>query len=138
LQWPKYHPDVRVLQPCPLPANITPISQVYAPDADITLSSSSGLLFRVHRKNLETHSSAFASTSAETAAQPEPEPEPVALTESSDVLELVLQLMYPHPQPDLRALDLRTLAALAEAAEKYEVHSALTLCRMQMECVDKY
>jgi hypothetical protein len=114
------------------------MSQVCAPDADITLSSSSGRLFRVHRKNLETHSSAFASASAATAAQPEPEPEPVALTEPSDVLELVLQFMYPHPQPDLRALDFRTLAALAEAVEKYEVYSALAMCRSQMECVDKY
>ncbi|KAJ7669113.1 hypothetical protein B0H14DRAFT_3538781 [Mycena olivaceomarginata] len=109
------------------------MSQVCAPDADITLSSSSGRLFRVHRKNLETHSSAFASASAATAAQPEPEPEPVALTEPSDVLELVLQFMYPQPQPDLRALDFRTLAALAEAVEKYEVHSALAICRSQME-----
>ncbi|KAJ7821234.1 hypothetical protein B0H14DRAFT_2371462 [Mycena olivaceomarginata] len=107
------------------------MSQVCAPDADITLSSSSGLLFRVHRKNLETHSSAFASASAATTAQPEPEP--VALTEPSDVLELVLQFMYPQPQPDLRALDFRTLAALAEAVEKYEVYPALTLCRSQME-----
>ncbi|KAJ7818950.1 hypothetical protein B0H14DRAFT_3473404 [Mycena olivaceomarginata] len=82
------------------------MSQVCAPDADITLSSSSGRLFRVHRKNLETHSSAFASASAATTAQPEPEPEPVALTEPSDVLELVLQFMYPQPQPDLCALGL--------------------------------
>jgi len=41
--------------------------------------------------------------------------------------------MYPQPQPDLGTLQFKTFAGLAEAAEKYMLYSALTLCRMQME-----
>jgi hypothetical protein len=43
--------------------------------------------------------------------------------------------MYPQPQPDLHTLPFPTLAALAEAVEKYMVYAALTVCRMRMECV---
>ncbi|KAF8182745.1 hypothetical protein K438DRAFT_1839702 [Mycena galopus ATCC 62051] len=101
-----------------------------APDADIIILSSDGVLFKVHRKNLVAHSGVFEG--AETATRPENGAEPVELTEPADVLGLLLQFMYAQP-PDLQALEFRELAALAEAVEKYMVYSALPSCRTQME-----
>ncbi|KAF8152763.1 hypothetical protein K438DRAFT_2026812 [Mycena galopus ATCC 62051] len=99
-----------------------------APDADMTISSSDGVLFRVHRKNLAVHSDVFAN--AESATRPENGAEIVHLTETAEVLDLLFQFMYRRP--DLEALEFKTLANLAEAAEKYVVYSALTICRTKM------
>ncbi|KAJ7189086.1 hypothetical protein C8R46DRAFT_1056567 [Mycena filopes] len=101
-----------------------------APDADVTIASSDGVLFKLHRKNLEVHSDVFASAGDTT--RPENGDDIVHLTEPSDVLDLLFQYMYRQPQPNLKAVDFKTLAALTEAAEKYVVYSALTLCRMYM------
>jgi hypothetical protein len=57
----------------------------------------------------------------------------VDLSETSDTLELLFQFMYPQPQPDLEKLFFNQLAALAEAAEKYHVYSALQVCRLCMK-----
>jgi len=43
------------------------------------------------------------------------------------VLDLLLQYMHRQRQPDLGDVDFQTLAELAEAAEKYEVYSAMTV-----------
>ncbi|KAJ7844180.1 hypothetical protein B0H13DRAFT_1731405 [Mycena leptocephala] len=102
-----------------------------ATDADMTVSSSDGVLFRVHRKNLGVHSDVFAD--AEDTTRPQDGDEVVYLTESSTVLDLLFQFMYRQPQPDLDALDFKTFASLAEAAEKYVVYSALTLCQKKMK-----
>jgi len=59
--------------------------------------------------------------------------EVVPLTESSAVLELLLQYMYRQPQPDLKNVDFETLAGVAEAAEKYQVFTAISWCKMLME-----
>jgi hypothetical protein len=61
--------------------------------------------------------------------------ETVELSEPASVLGPLFQFLYPQPQPDLHTLPFPTLAALAEAAEKYMVYAALTVCRMRMECV---
>ncbi|KAJ6483858.1 hypothetical protein C8R47DRAFT_563207 [Mycena vitilis] len=102
----------------------------YAADAEVTVSSSDGILFKVYRKNLETHSGVFAG--AGRATLPENGDEIVQLSETAEVIDLLTQFMYPLPQPDLETLEFTALAGLAEAAEKYMVFSALTLCRTQM------
>ncbi|KAJ7431928.1 hypothetical protein B0H11DRAFT_824682 [Mycena galericulata] len=102
-----------------------------AADADITIQSSDGVLFKVHRKNLEVHSVVFAG--AETATLPENGDEIARLSETSEVLDLLFQFMYPQLQPDLQTLEFSVMDDLAEAAEKYMVFSALTLCRMKMK-----
>ncbi|KAJ6535816.1 hypothetical protein DFH09DRAFT_1043115 [Mycena vulgaris] len=102
-----------------------------APDADIIVSSSDAVLFKVHRKNLEVHSVAFAD--AERTTVPEDGAEFVALSETSDVLDLLFQYMYPQPQPDLEGVEFPLIAGLAEATEKYEVHAALGWTRMKMK-----
>ncbi|KAJ6477060.1 hypothetical protein C8R45DRAFT_1008677 [Mycena sanguinolenta] len=102
-----------------------------AADADITILSSDGVLFKVHRKNLEVHSDVFAG--AEHATRPENGDEIVPLSETADVLDLLFQYMYRQPQPNLRNVEFSTVAGLAEAAEKYVVYSALEWCRMRMK-----
>lgn len=106
---------------------------VCALDADMTVASDDGVLFHVHRKNLALHSDVFAD--AENATRPENGDEIVYLSEHSVVLDLLFQFMYCRPQPDLEALEFKTLASLAEAAEKYVVYAAVTLCRIKMKCV---
>ncbi|KAJ7358372.1 hypothetical protein DFH08DRAFT_848348 [Mycena albidolilacea] len=100
-------------------------------DADMTVASDDGVLFHVHRKNLAVHSDVFAD--AENATRPENGDEIVYLSEHSVVLDLLFQFMYCRPQPDLEALEFKTLASLAEAAEKYVVYAAVALCRMRMK-----
>ncbi|KAJ6592909.1 hypothetical protein B0H19DRAFT_975629, partial [Mycena capillaripes] len=101
-----------------------------ANDADMMISSSDGMLFKVHRKNLEVHSAIFAN--AENATRPENGDDIVHLTESSDALDLLFQFMYPQPPPDVRTLEFKIFASLAEAAEKYVVYAALGWCRTRM------
>ncbi|KAJ6501286.1 hypothetical protein DFH09DRAFT_1203029 [Mycena vulgaris] len=95
-----------------------------APDADIIVSSSDAVFFKVHRKNLEVHSVVFAD--AERTTVPEDGAELVALSETSDVLDLLFQYIYPQPQPDLDGVDFPCLL-------KYEVHAALGWTRMKMK-----
>ncbi|KII94580.1 hypothetical protein PLICRDRAFT_33384 [Plicaturopsis crispa FD-325 SS-3] len=107
------------------------------PGSNVTLRSSDNVLFRVHKINLEMHSEAFAGATAlpPVAADDIPmdaEERTVSLPETGEVLELLLQYMYLRPQPVLDKLKVKTLTALAEAAEKYQVYAAMQPCKMQM------
>jgi hypothetical protein len=62
--------------------------------------------------------------------------EPVELTEPSEVVDLLLQLMSLQDPPDLESLEFQTLALLAEAVEKYDVFHSKTICRMLMQYVN--
>ena len=64
--------------------------------------------------------------------------EVVHLDKSSTVLDLLLQFMYHQCQPDLGEINFQMLAELAEAAEKYEVYSAMTVCSMHMGYVQMF
>ncbi|KAF7350759.1 hypothetical protein MSAN_01637000 [Mycena sanguinolenta] len=113
----------------------TPVSRTSerfcAPDADLTVSSCDGVLFKVHRKHLEAHSDVFAD--AANATLPENGNETVYLEESSDVLDLLFQCMYRQPPPDLQLVEFPLFMRLAEAVEKYAVYSALTLIGIGMK-----
>jgi len=98
-----------------------------AADADLTISSSDGVLFKVHRKNLETYSDIFPGTDVPV------ENEIVPLSEKASTLELLFQYMYRQRQPDLSKIDADELAMLAEAAEKYFVYAAMEVCKVYME-----
>ncbi|KAJ7189081.1 hypothetical protein C8R46DRAFT_935302 [Mycena filopes] len=102
-----------------------------AANADLTISSSDGVLFKVHHRNLEVHSPVFAS--AESSTRPENGQEVLKLSESSETLELLFQFMYAQPQPDVQELEFPSIAGLVEAAEKYEIYAALPPCRAQMK-----
>jgi hypothetical protein len=59
----------------------------------------------------------------------------VALPETAVVLELIFQFMYPMRQPDLKRVEFSTLTSLSETAEKYQVFSAMEICKFRMEYV---
>jgi len=98
-------------------------------DSDITLQSSDGVLFKVDSKNLAAYSEAFPASDLTITANGEV----VALQETSDVLHLLLQYMHRRRQPDLTNVPFELLSGLAEAAEKYEVYSAMEVCRIHMK-----
>ena len=60
----------------------------------------------------------------------------VELTEPSEVVDLLLQLMSLQEAPDLKSLDFETLSMLAEAVEKYDVFHSKATCRMLMQYVN--
>jgi hypothetical protein len=99
------------------------------PKADITLRSSDDVLFKFYKKHLEVHSEAFASAEG----FPVSETEEIHFTETSEVLDLLLQFMSRQKPPDLTSLKFETLASLSEAVEKYQVFSAMTACEMNMK-----
>ena len=94
------------------------------PNADFTLQSSDNVLFRFHKKQLEAHSGAFAASA---------EDDPFVLTEPSEVVDLLLQLMSLQDPPDLESLEFQTLALLTEAVKKYDVFHYKTMCEMLMQ-----
>ncbi|TFY52143.1 hypothetical protein EVJ58_g10175 [Rhodofomes roseus] len=104
-----------------------------SPDSDNTVSSSDGVLFKLHRTNLGVHSDIFPGVEANVPVQDEI----VALEEEASTLELLFQYVYPQRQPDLSKLNVRKLALLAEAAEKYSVYSAMEVCRLYMQAAKK-
>jgi hypothetical protein len=79
----------------------------------------------VHKKYLEMNSVGFAA----------PDSEVEFLSESSTVLDLLLQHIYPGPQPDLGEIEFAELAGVAEAAQKYEVWSAMSVTKVHMRYV---
>lgn len=106
---------------------------VCATDSDVTFESCDNVLFKVHQPNLVTHSQGFAPPAGTTAMSLDSEP--VHLSESAEVLELLFQYMYPQRTPDLKTVEFRVFANLAEAAEKYQVFGAMDICNTRMEYV---
>lgn len=105
---------------------------VCAADADIVFLSSDSILFRVHSSNLTCGSEGFAPPTGTSSLSKH---DTVQLTETSMTLELLFQFMYPQRPPDLSAMEFKSFMGVAEAAEKYQVYSAMQICAMQMECV---
>jgi BTB/POZ domain len=103
------------------------ISSVCAEDSDVTFQSTDKVLFHIHRKNLEAHAADFPPPEFQTRE------EIVPLQETSSTLELLFQFIYPTRHPSLDATEIEVLAPLAEAAEKYQVFSAINICKIRME-----
>ncbi|KAF7354023.1 hypothetical protein MVEN_01089100 [Mycena venus] len=90
-------------------------SELFHPqDADVTFQSCDGVLFGIHRPNLQTNTESF------------PPPE---ISTDGDIF------IYPRRHPALDGIAFADLAALAEAAEKYQVFSAMNICRIRMRDV---
>lgn len=107
------------------------MSLVDAADADVTFKSSDDILFKIHRIHLEATSGGFPPAGFETLG------EVVVLPEAASTLELLFQFAYPVPLPDIHCAEFSfsDIALLGEAAEKYEVFSAMCVCRMYMKYV---
>ncbi|KAJ7684121.1 hypothetical protein DFH06DRAFT_1154795 [Mycena polygramma] len=98
-------------------------------DADVIFQSCDGILFGIHRPNLQTNTEGFPPPEISTRG------EIVPLSESAATLELLFQFIYPRRHPGLDQIAFADLAALAEAAEKYQVFSAMNICRIRMRDV---
>ena len=61
--------------------------------------------------------------------------DPLVLTEPSEIVDLLLQLMSLQDPPDLDSLEFQTLVLLAETVKKYDVFHSKTTCRMVMQYV---
>lgn len=102
--------------------------RVCADDSDISFKSCDRVVFKVHLRNLRSASEVLGLPDDGILSTDEI----VQLDEKAKVLELLFEFMYPRPQPDLQTLKFKTAAALAEAAEKYQVFPALSVCRIYM------
>ncbi|KAJ7084589.1 hypothetical protein B0H15DRAFT_951467 [Mycena belliarum] len=103
-------------------------SELFDPaDADVVFQSCDGVLFGVHRANLQTHTDGFPPAEFATAG------EVCALSESAETLEALFQFVYRRRHPTLAGLPFARLAPLAEAAEKYQVFAAMNICHIRMQ-----
>ncbi|KAJ7184746.1 hypothetical protein C8R46DRAFT_1065048 [Mycena filopes] len=98
-----------------------------AADADVVFESSDGVLFNVHRVNLQTHTEGFPPAEIAVDGQICP------LSEGAATLEVLFQFIYPRRHPTLDDMAFADVAALAEAAEKYQVYSAMNICHLRMK-----
>ncbi len=105
------------------------MSLVHAADADVVILSSNGIKFHLHKRNLECTSGGFPPAETPTNG------EVVRLSEPSATLELLFQYIYPRQHPTLRGIQFDQVLALAEAAEKYEVFAAMSVCHFKLRSV---
>ncbi|KIM44435.1 hypothetical protein M413DRAFT_24933 [Hebeloma cylindrosporum] len=102
-----------------------------AKDTDVIIQSSDGVIFNLHWKYLQLYPGFVRDV--DDGSQPNEEKEKMDLDEPSDVLEILFQFVYPKRHPSLEDIDFETLAAVAEAVEKYQVFSAMNLCALRLE-----
>ncbi|KAF6741714.1 hypothetical protein DFP72DRAFT_941909 [Ephemerocybe angulata] len=95
-------------------------------DTDIVFVSSDGIRYGIHSKNLETNTGGFPPVQSGGLSVSEP----VHLAEPSSVLDLLFPFIYPERQPEIEDMSFKAVIELAEAAEKYQVYSAMLACRM--------
>ncbi|PFH49634.1 hypothetical protein AMATHDRAFT_62753 [Amanita thiersii Skay4041] len=107
-----------------------PVQECNLP-VDVIIKSSDDKYFGAHTTNLEVFSSGFAPASLATSS-PAATVDPVCLTESGDVLELLLRSMHSQRPPDLSGCTIKMFMNVAEAAEKYLVHHVMEICRLNM------
>ena len=98
------------------------------------LQSSDGVRFKVHRKTLGRHSDAFDDANSISGGVSEDSPGAVKLSESAEVLDLLLSIVYrlDRAKSNLRSADFNVLKAIAEAAEKYFFDMASGICEVYM------
>ncbi|KAG6818408.1 hypothetical protein H0H93_005203 [Arthromyces matolae] len=100
-------------------------------DADTAVfESSDEVRFYIHRKNLETHTYAFPS---EVYIRSNDGNDPAKLTEDSTTLEHLFIHLYPQPHPNFDLIPPKEFFLLAEAAEKYQFPTLMSLCHQKMK-----
>ncbi|KAJ3531236.1 hypothetical protein NMY22_g8240 [Coprinellus aureogranulatus] len=115
-----------------MPSSATcPVKDCTLP-VDIVLRSSDKCLIGAHKENLAHFSEAFPTPDSVTSSDT-----PVDLSENGEALRSLMQFMHHHRLPTLdksfNFLDgPSSLFALAEAAEKYLVYSAMALCNVRI------
>jgi hypothetical protein len=108
------------------------VAVVSAADSDVTFVSSDGVLFCIHKINLTVSAGGFAPQVFETQG------ENIHFAETAQTLELLFQFCYPDYYPDIEVLEFSEFAMLAETAEKYQVFSAMNVCKIRMKLITFY
>ncbi|TFK67448.1 hypothetical protein BDN72DRAFT_822344 [Pluteus cervinus] len=98
---------------------------------DVIIQSSDGLLHGAHSRNLELYSGAFPSTSF--ASPADCEVNILELTETSEVVVLMLKYVHNRQQPNSEEIKFEVMVDLAEAVEEYQIYSAMEVCRLHMK-----
>ncbi|KAF8902373.1 hypothetical protein CPB84DRAFT_1846315 [Gymnopilus junonius] len=100
--------------------------RISALNSDIEVQSSDGFIFQLHRLLLEANTGAFPGSEFDTQG------EIVQLTEPAEVLSVLLAFIYPKKFTNLAKHGFELVAAIAEAAEKYEVFPAMYTCSVRL------
>ncbi|KAK7462726.1 hypothetical protein VKT23_007313 [Stygiomarasmius scandens] len=98
-------------------------------DGTIAFRSSDNMIFHINPKYLEITTEGFPPSDFVST----PSSEAVSLAEKSDVLELLFQFTCPRVPPNLDGIGFSLVLEVAEAAEKYVVYNAITICTMRMK-----
>ncbi|TRM55599.1 hypothetical protein BD626DRAFT_523822 [Schizophyllum amplum] len=93
----------------------------------IVFRSSDGVLFNIHRRNLQSVTSGPFAEDFDAPAG-----EIVPLTEDKDTLRTLFAFVYPNPHPLLCDTSFEKLMQVAEAGEKYKVAPAISVCQLNM------
>jgi len=110
-------------------ASIISRKEVSLYDSDIEVRSIDGFIFQLHRVVLGVTTGAFPGSEIDTRG------EMVQLTEPAKVLGILFAFLYPKVHPDLHGECFESVAAVAEAAGKYEVFSAASTCNERLPYV---
>jgi hypothetical protein len=89
---------------------------------DTDIISSDSVTIGAHSRNLSLFGTGFPSEKV------------IQLEEEAEILQLLLTFMHHTRQPDLSTIPFSQLFSLAEAAEKYQVYSAMGNCSAQLGC----
>jgi hypothetical protein len=92
------------------------------------VKSSDGVVFHLHRKNLELYTDGAFPGLHDSVNRSTATGQILRLDESSDVLKIVFQFIYPRRQPNLKSVGFHTILAVANAVEKYKIFAAMNLC----------
>lgn len=102
---------------------------------DFLFEAENGTHFGAHRRNLELYSGAFQPLVDVAPVDFESGFQVMRVTERRGVVSLMLRYMHNHWQPMIDKLGFDVLKDLAEAVEKYEIYSAIEVCRFRMRYV---
>jgi len=95
-------------------------------DSDVEVRSTDGFIFQLHRVVLGVTTGAFPVSDIDTGG------EMVELTEPANVLEILFAFLYPKAHPDLHGVSYEILVAVAKAAGKYDIFSAVNVCNERL------
>ncbi|KAF8172483.1 hypothetical protein BJ912DRAFT_886690 [Pholiota molesta] len=104
------------------------------PTANLTFVSSDHVLFKIHKKHIDSNSAGFSIPENIIVGS-----DAVQLSEPSRTLEILFQFVEPpsksrsYRQPSVINMELSLFFAVAEAAEKYIVYSAMNICLTRMQ-----
>jgi hypothetical protein len=117
-------PAVESISDSSEPVDLTENAETQIP-VDVQLRSHDGVLISAHQVNLSNYGECLPDANAISDSS-----EPVDLTENAEALKLLMHFVHKPPYPNVSLLQDDLLFDLARAAEKYMVHSAMSVCSL--------